>query len=83
MATKKYSEEEARQRKNERQREYLKRTGNASTKKYQKENTKQIGLVLNLNTDADILQRLAEVPNKQGYIKELIRTDIAKQNLKK
>ena len=79
MATKKYTEEEARERKNARQREYLKRTGNASTKKYQKEHVKQIALALNLKTDADILQQLEEVPNKQGYIKGLIREDIAKK----
>lgn len=30
----------------------------------------------NRNTDADILKRLEEVGNKQGYIKSLIRADI-------
>ena len=33
---------------------------------------------LNRKTDADILQKLSEVESKQGYIKELIRKDIAK-----
>lgn len=36
----------------------------------------RISLKLNKGTDADILQRLDEVPSKQGYIKELIREDI-------
>lgn len=45
-------------------------------KKYDKENTRQIALKLNLKTDADVLQKLDEVDNKQGYIKNLIRTDI-------
>jgi hypothetical protein len=32
---------------------------------------------LNHNTDADLLEKLSAVPSKQGYIKELIRADIA------
>ena len=47
--------------------------------KYDKKATKKILLKLNKQTDADILKRLEEVPNKQGYIKELIRRDIARQ----
>lgn len=31
------------------------------------------------NTEPDILQRLEEEPNKSGYIKELIRKDIAQR----
>lgn len=46
--------------------------------KYDKTNTKDIRLKLNLKTDADILQALEAVPNKQGYIKQLIRNDIKK-----
>lgn len=45
---------------------------------WDKSNTTFIGLKLNNNTDAAILARLATVPNKQGYIKELIKADIAK-----
>lgn len=45
--------------------------------KYDKANTTQVMLKLNLKTDADILRRLAEVGNKQGYIKRLIRADIS------
>lgn len=48
-------------------------------RKYDAENTKQIVLKLNLKSDADILERLSEVGNKQGYIKELIRQDINKK----
>lgn len=44
--------------------------------KYDMLNTTQIKMKLNNNTDADILNKLAAVPNKQGYIKELIRNDI-------
>lgn len=44
--------------------------------KYDAKNTKQIHLKFNISTDADILKRLNEVENKQGYIKELIRRDM-------
>ena len=45
--------------------------------KYDKANTKQVHLKLNTTTDADIIARLAEVDSMQGYIKTLIRRDIA------
>lgn len=41
------------------------------------ENTVQVKLKLNRTNDADILARLEEVASKQGYIKELIRRDLA------
>lgn len=44
--------------------------------RYDKVNTKQLKLKLNLNTDADIIEQLDKVDNKQGYIKSLIRADI-------
>lgn len=44
--------------------------------KYDESNTRQIRLKLNLSHDADILAKLDEVENKQGYIKALIRADI-------
>lgn len=44
--------------------------------KYNQENVRQIKLNLNNKTDADIIKRLDEVGNKQGYIKELIRKDL-------
>ena len=46
--------------------------------KYDAAKTRQVKLKLNLETDADILQRLNEVPNKQTYIKALIRADMEK-----
>lgn len=55
-----------------------------SRKKYQHEwdsrNTKNIGVKLNYRTDADILSRLATVNNVQGYVKQLIRDDIARHS---
>lgn len=49
-----------------------------AVKKYDEANTKQVHLKLNLKTDADILERLANVDNVQGYIKELVRADMRK-----
>ena len=48
--------------------------------KYDKDNTVQVKLKLNKKTDADIIKRLSESDSKQGYIKELIRLDILKDN---
>ncbi len=44
--------------------------------KYDKEHTKSIHLKFNINSDADILDKLDKVESKQGYIKELIRKDL-------
>lgn len=46
-----------------------------SQKKYDKENTIQVRLKLNKKTDADIIEKLNSVENKQGYLKNLIRED--------
>ena len=42
-------------------------------------NTTRIVMKLNNHTDAEILAKLAAVESKQGYIKQLIRADIAKE----
>ena len=47
----------------------------ASTK-YNETHVRQIKLNLNIKTDADIIKKLEEVGNKQGYIKSLIRKDM-------
>ena len=44
--------------------------------------TAQIKLKLNDSTDADILEWLAAQDNKQGYIKALIRADIARSDVR-
>lgn len=48
-------------------------------KKYQDKNIRQIKMNFHRTLDADVLDKLDSVPSKQGYIKELIRADIAKQ----
>lgn len=44
--------------------------------KYEAKTAVQFKMKLNKKTDADILAKLDDVPNKQGYIKSLIRADI-------
>lgn len=44
--------------------------------KYDAVNTKQYHLKLNITTDADIIEELEHQPNKQTYIKALIRADM-------
>lgn len=48
-------------------------------KKWVQENTVHFGFRLQRRTDADILEKLESVPSKQGYIKRLIREDIARE----
>ena len=44
--------------------------------RYDKTHTTQMMLKFNNVLDTDILERLNEVGNKQGYIKRLIRNDL-------
>lgn len=46
---------------------------------YDRKNTKLVGMKLNRNTDADILNFLEKQGNIQGYLKRLIREDIKKE----
>ena len=48
------------------------------TKKYDENNTTRVQLKLNNKTDADILEYLNSVENKQGTIKRLIREEISR-----
>ena len=47
-------------------------------RRYDAKNTRQVHIKLNIRTDKDVLERLDEVQSKQGYIKRLIREDLAK-----
>lgn len=44
--------------------------------KYDAIHVKYFSLKLNIKTDADLIQKLDTVGNKQSYIKRLIREDI-------
>ena len=46
--------------------------------KYDAINTIQFKMKLNKKHDADIIERLNQSGNKQGYIKRLVREDIKK-----
>ena len=46
--------------------------------RHDKECTRRLSCKLNIKTDADILSWLDQLPNKQGYVKQLIRDDIAR-----
>lgn len=48
---------------------------------YEKNNTVGVYLKLNKKTDADIIKLLTDIKNKQGYIKALIRDDIARSKV--
>ena len=49
--------------------------------KYDKSNTKDIRIKLNLKTDADIIHFLEKCSNKQGEIKRLIREEIKRKDI--
>ena len=46
--------------------------------RYDKATAKQVLFRFNVNTDADVIEKLEDVDNKQGYIKQLIRDDMKK-----
>lgn len=46
--------------------------------KYDAANTVQFKFKLNKKNDADIIEHLKNQPNKQGYIKDLIKEDMKK-----
>ena len=48
-----------------------------ANKKYDEAHTKQYKIKLNLNSDSDIIEKLDSLDNKTGYIKSLIRKDLA------
>ena len=51
-------------------------------KDWMRKNTRQLSIKLNRNTDADILQKIESMNNYAGYIKTLIRRDIAQSETK-
>ena len=57
---------------------YEKKTGYAAQLKYGREKTRRYTISAMTNTEQDIIQKLDSVENKNGYIKALIRADIAK-----
>ena len=50
--------------------------------KYNKAHTKQIPFVLNIDTDADVIEHLSKQGSRRAYLLNLIREDMAKSKLK-
>ncbi len=50
---------------------------NARGEAWNQKNTRQVKFRFNIRTDADILAKLDATENVQGYVKSLIRADIA------
>ncbi|MEE8886719.1 MAG: hypothetical protein SOI56_09230 [Eubacteriales bacterium] len=50
--------------------------------RYDRKTARRVMLKLNKNTDADIIEKLEAQDSMQGYIKKLIREDIAKNGTK-
>lgn len=48
--------------------------------RYAKKNIKQFKIDCMISTESDIIKKLESVPNKAGYIKQLIRADISSGN---
>lgn len=56
------------------------RAKNILGEKWDKENTRQVKFKFNIRTDADIIAHLEAQQNVQGYVKKLIRDDIARSS---
>ena len=46
--------------------------------RYNKQHMKNVTFSFNRKTEQELLDKLDNVPNKSGYIKQLIRADIAR-----
>lgn len=46
--------------------------------RYNAKSSRRYGIKLNVNTDADLIARLDQVDSVNGYIRSLIRADIAR-----
>nr|DAH79140.1 MAG TPA: hypothetical protein [Caudoviricetes sp.] len=59
---------------------YYNQTSLKADTKYKKANIVKVNMSLNRNTDGDILSYIATIDNKQGYLKCLIRADMARRS---
>lgn len=48
---------------------------------YNKNNTRRIAFTLNYNTEKDLIDYLESIPNKNAYLKALIKADIEKNRV--
>lgn len=57
----------------------MKKPNTAAARKYHKSHGRAVPMWYHSEHDADILEQLDKQPNKSGYIKRLIRADIARK----
>lgn len=81
MAKRKFTQEEVRQRRNESQREYSRNTNFAKQKEYNRTRGKNINFRIFTPQDDDIIRYLESLPNKAGYFKALIRSDMKERGI--
>lgn len=49
-----------------------------AVKKWQSKHVKRYGFPVMIDTEPEVIAKLESVPNKSGYIKDLIKADIAR-----
>ena len=64
--------------KKERNKKVMATKESKASMKYDEKHTEDVRIKLNKKTDKEILRKLDNVGNKQGYIKRLIKNDITK-----
>ena len=53
------------------------KTSAKAVKKWQSQHVKRYGFPVMIDTEPEVIEKLESVPNKSGYIKDLIKKDIA------
>ena len=57
------------------------RTSAAAVKKWQASHVKRYSFPVMIDTEPEVIEKLNSVPNKSGYIKDLIKKDIAEHGI--
>ena len=58
-------------------------TGSKASQRYAKENVLKVIVGINRRTEPELVEKVESVENRSGYIKDLIRADIASQRAEK
>ena len=61
-------------------RQQFRKKQNENTSQWRKVHTRSCNLCLHIENDKDIIEWLEQQPNKQQYLRELIRKDIKNNN---
>ena len=57
------------------------KTSAVAVKKWQSTHVKRYGFPVMIDTEPEIIEKLENVPNKSGYIKDLIKKDIRENGI--